>query len=125
MSEEELCERIFQLEKENSELKAKINAFNDYLNDIHNTFTSIEQCENYIAMQNEQIDRYNIIIKDQREELNIRKKVIYEMAEVLEECRQNDCLDMTELDIGEIAGPEQLKEYFYKKVYSEKEEEDG
>ena len=43
-------------------------------------------------------------------------KIINEMAEIIEECRQNDCLDVSNLDFGEIAGTEKIIKYFEKKV---------
>lgn len=47
-------------------------------------------------------------------EINKLNNVIDRMAEVLEECRQNDCLYSDDIDLSEIAGSQAIKEYFMK-----------
>lgn len=55
------------------------------------------------------------LIQKQDTEINKLKNVIDRMAEVIEECRQNDCIETTDdLDMSEIAGVEKIKEYFMK-----------
>lgn len=55
------------------------------------------------------------LIQKQDTEINKLNNVIDRMAEVIEECRQNDCIETTDdLDMSEIAGVEKIKEYFMK-----------
>lgn len=57
------------------------------------------------------------VIERLDEELNKKDKVIDLMAEVIEECRQNGCIEFNEeTDLSDIAGEEMVKKYFYKKV---------
>lgn len=52
-------------------------------------------------------------------ELDKKDKIINEMAEIIEECRQNDCLESDEIDLSEIAGKDRIIDYFTKKVTKE------
>ena len=54
----------------------------------------------------------NNIIRDYIEELEFKDKLIDAMLEVIEECRANDCLYSDEIDLSQIAGTEQIKQYF-------------
>lgn len=45
-----------------------------------------------------------------------KDKIINEMAEIIEECRQNNCLESDEIDLSEIAGKDRIIDYFTKKV---------
>lgn len=52
-------------------------------------------------------------------ELNKKDKIIDAMAEVIEECRQNDCLESEDVDLSQIAGVKAIKQYFEKEVKDE------
>lgn len=55
------------------------------------------------------------LIQKQEKEINKLNSVIDRMAELIEECRQNDCIETTDdLDMSEIAGADKIKEYFMK-----------
>lgn len=67
------------------------------------------------------IEKKNKKIEKLQKELDKKDKVIDLMAEVIEECRQNCCIEFNEeIDLSDIAGEEMVKEYFYKKVEEEK-----
>ena len=67
-------------------------------------------------------ENYTIVPKDKRyfkTVLNLiqkQDKIIDKMAEVIEECRQNGCIESEEVDLGEIAGVQGIIEYFKKEV---------
>lgn len=44
--------------------------------------------------------------------LEFKDKLIDAMLEVIEECRANDCLYSDEIDLSQIVGTEQIKQYF-------------
>ena len=48
-----------------------------------------------------------------------QEKIIDKMAEIIEECRQNGCIESEEVDLGEIAGVQGIIEYFKKEVEKE------
>ena len=45
-------------------------------------------------------------------EINKLHRAIDRMAEIIEECRQNDCLYSDDIDLSQIAGTKAIKEYF-------------
>lgn len=53
-------------------------------------------------------------------ELEKKDKTINLMAEIIEECRQNDCLESDEIDLSEIAGKDKIIDYFTNKVEEDK-----
>lgn len=59
------------------------------------------------------------LIEKQKAELDKKDRIIDNMAEVIEECRQNDCIESEEIDLSQIAGTEKIIEYFEKKVGEE------
>lgn len=74
-----------------------------------------EQQENYQSCM-DYADSLNQDIGELLLNLEKKDKIINEMAEIIEECRQNDCLDVSNLDFGEIAGTEKIIKYFEKEV---------
>lgn len=65
----------------------------------------LDELEKY---KQESIDTSKIIRK-----LNL---MINAMAEVIEECRQNDCIESEDIDLSQIAGAKAIKQYFERKV---------
>lgn len=47
-----------------------------------------------------------------KSELKKKDKIIDKMAELIEECRSNDCIESEEIDISEIAGEKNIIDYF-------------
>ena len=70
-----------------------------------------------------QNDKHNNDLEELNEgwkiELNKKDKIIDAMAEVIEECRQNNCLESEDIDLSQIAGVEAIKQYFEEEVKDE------
>ena len=49
-------------------------------------------------------------------ELEKKDKIIDAMVEVIEECRQNDCIESEDIDLSQIAGVEAIKQYLERRV---------
>jgi hypothetical protein len=49
-------------------------------------------------------------------ELKNKDKIIDAMAQIIEDCRQNDCLESEDIDLSQIAGVKAIKQYFEKEV---------
>lgn len=58
--------------------------------------------------------RYELF--NNQKELEKKDKIIDAMAEVIEECRQNDCIESEEIDLSEITGTEAIKQYFERSI---------
>ena len=59
-----------------------------------------------------ELEKQDNRIKELESDKEIKDKMIDAMLEVIEECRANDCLYSDEIDLSQIAGTEQLKQYF-------------
>lgn len=94
--------KIDELQKENEELSEKM---------VDKICKGVEE---------ELLEEYRGKIKKLQKELDIKDKVIDLMVEVIEDCRQNGCIEFNEeIDLSDIAGEEMVKKYFYKKVEEE------
>lgn len=84
-----------------------------YLKDLEN------DKEHLIIEQRQAITTILNLIEKQQKEIEKKDKIIDKMAELIEECRSNGCIESEEIDISEIAGEKNIIDYFTNLVEKE------
>ena len=83
------------------------------LDTLQNGFNTAVEHQTELIRENTNF-RYQLF--NNKKELEKKDKIIDAMAEVIEECRQNDCLESEDIDLSQIAGAKAIKQYFERKV---------
>lgn len=110
---------LFQIDMQlYDEFNDTIATMNDHLGDIY-SLRDVEEAEK--AEKEKEIKLLREAVKKLQADIEIKDKVIDLMAELIEECRQNECIEYDDgTDLSYIAGEKLIIDYFYKKVEEEK-----